>query len=1161
MTDPPPPLVTRCRLCGSRALAFLATHAAMTGEPHHFFRCAACATVLDAVPVPLDDRGENAAGVDLAVRVKVYVEAEAGLQFMACLLHLARMLVGQPERPVRYLEAGPGFGFAVHMAQALGWEAIGVEPSEFADLGREQLGVRLERARLEEARVPGCADVVIASEVLEHVPDPDAFVDTLLAPLAPEGFLVLTTPNAEVLADGGRTELQWYESFGPGFHLNILSPASLRLLLGRRGLRDVRTFLSEGSTGRQRMIAVAAREPGRIPAELEWAGVQAGGGVLVEWYLRTLLAAHPATPGDSLYAGALHRLIEHTVNAGRFADAGPHLAAMDRLLAAAGFRPETALGLRREGLLELMRRVPASVGRYHFYRGMVALLHARDPDAARRDFAVAAHLSALQESFPGLFGSGWFARARLHEGIALLHGDRAAEALALFEELLGRDEPMEPTTRDTLLWNKAVAELRLRAHAAGLRSMTELALERTGFPPAHRPVLGQAVMFFGQMWEDLQRQLDTVAQRVGAATEALERESRERTAAAGRSQLLSGAGSRERSALEADVHQLVQVAGRGVELLSRLAGAVEWFVTRGGLPERIVRKAMRIARARLAGGSPAVTAAAQPALAAFAGAAASDDGTEVAPGELVHGRRLEQEVTGAHDGLARVRLKIGTFARRNRSRLEVLVRDGTGQALRQVVLPAEEFTDNRMHTFVFEPIRDAAGRRFTIAVSSPDARPGDGVTLWCRTDRAEGLQVDGRPVPGTLVYELGYQGVRLPAARDLLVVTPDVIGDVRIGLGMRHYEMATSLAAHGLRVTLAVPHVLPADLRGRGFELVSLPPLGGAAAALADRHAAILVQGDVLHRYPDLDRAGQPIIADMVTPIHVENLDVGPREYEFATQIIREALLRASFFVCGNERQRLYWLGMLTACGRLTRGPGEADREFRSLIDVVGFGIPEEPPTKSQMVLRGRVPGIGHDDFVLIWFGGIWDWLDPLTLIRAVHEAHREDPRVKLFFSFYRRPGGEPSRMARRARELAEELHALGRSVIFNEYPVPYARRADYLLEADLGVYCQPANFETEISARTRVLDYIWAGLPMLVNAGDDMAELIERHRLGVVLPGAEVGPMRDAILALANDPAARHAIAANVPGIRPRFHWRTVVEPIVRYLGGATVEQRAQVG
>ena len=93
------------------------------------------------------------------------------------------------------------------------------------------------------------------------------------------------------------------------------------------------------------------------------------------------------------------------------------------------------------------------------------------------------------------------------------------------------------------------------------------------------------------------------------------------------------------------------------------------------------------------------------------------------------------------------------------------------------------------------------------------------------------------------------------------------------------------------------------------------------------------------------------------------------------------------------------------------------------------------------------------------------------------------------------------------------------------------------------------------------MLDYIWAGLPMLVNAGDDMAELIERHRLGVVLPGAEVGPMRDAILALANDPAARHAIAANVPGIRPRFHWRTVVEPIVRYLGGATVEQRAQVG
>lgn len=52
------------------------------------------------------------------------------------------------------------------------------------------------RYLLESAAVDlGTFDVVIASEVIEHVEDPDAFLDSLRGLLAPNGRLVLTLPN------------------------------------------------------------------------------------------------------------------------------------------------------------------------------------------------------------------------------------------------------------------------------------------------------------------------------------------------------------------------------------------------------------------------------------------------------------------------------------------------------------------------------------------------------------------------------------------------------------------------------------------------------------------------------------------------------------------------------------------------------------------------------------------------------------------------------------------------------------------------------------------------------------------------------------------------------------------------------------------------------
>ena len=126
------------------------------------------------------------------------------------------------------------------------------------------------------------------------------------------------------------------------------------------------------------------------------------------------------------------------------------------------------------------------------------------------------------------------------------------------------------------------------------------------------------------------------------------------------------------------------------------------------------------------------------------------------------------------------------------------------------------------------------------------------------------------------------------------------------------------------------------------------------------------------------------------------------------------------------------------------------------------------------------IPGIHERDKVLLWGGGIWNWLDPLTPIRAVHALSRKRDDVKLLFLGveHPNPGVHQQAMAARAVELAKELGLYDRFVFFNFGWVPYEERADYLLESDLGISGHPDTVEARFSFRTRLLDYFWAGLP-----------------------------------------------------------------------------------
>src|SRR5262249_15612894 len=120
-------------------------------------------------------------------------------------------------------------------------------------------------------------------------------------------------------------------------------------------------------------------------------------------------------------------------------------------------------------------------------------------------------------------------------------------------------------------------------------------------------------------------------------------------------------------------------------------------------------------------------------------------------------------------------------------------------------------------------------------------------------------------------------------------------------------------------------------------------------------------------------------------------------------------------------------------------------------------------------------------------------------------------------------------------------------NVFFRDW-VPYAERASYLLEADVGVSLHPDSVETRFAFRSRLLDCLWAGLPLVCTRGDARAELLEREGLGrVVAPEDEAG-VANAILALLERPGLRGELVPRFAAVSAGLTWDRAVAPLAAY-------------
>lgn len=413
-------------------------------------------------------------------------------------------------------------------------------------------------------------------------------------------------------------------------------------------------------------------------------------------------------------------------------------------------------------------------------------------------------------------------------------------------------------------------------------------------------------------------------------------------------------------------------------------------------------------------------------------------------------------------------------------------------------------------------------------------------------------------LPVTVELESG------PAPR-LLLLCGDAIGPRMAGPSIRAWELAGALARAGVPVTLAAPRL---DLPGMQASGLPAPPAllrplaygkdDGVLRAAAEEAAAILVQGMGLAHHPFLGALDKPLVVDLYDPFVLENLPqraeetLAGRRRHHASDLaaLNGQLERGDFFLCASEAQRDFWLGMLTALGRVNPDTYDQDPLLEGLIAVLPFGLPAQAPAAGAAPrLRGQVPGIGPDDKVLLWGGGIWNWFDPLSPIRAVAALAEELPTLRLVFLGSSSPSlfTPKMAMAAKAQALAADLGLLDRQVFFLPGWVPYAERGAYLLEADLGLSCHHPHVETRFAFRTRLLDCIWAGLPMLLTQGDVLAERLAALGLAQTVPPDDPAALAAALRRLLDRPRQDYAPAFTA--LRSQLSWDTVAAPLAAFM------------
>jgi len=230
---------SKCIICNETAEIVIENfNGYKEGEKFNIYHCSLCNTSF-ASPHEVDDKiydyiYSHAQIVPGYNRYAVYANEiknqKNALNYLAgkeAMYFAIRNLFSEfPNKKIKILEVGSGLGYLTYAIDEQGFDIKGLDISAKAiESSRKHFGENFicDDVHNYSLHNPEKFDVVVLTEVIEHVPCPKDFCNLLLNLLKPQGKLIITTPNKSAYP---KNEL-WYTELPP-VHLTWFSEDSFK---------------------------------------------------------------------------------------------------------------------------------------------------------------------------------------------------------------------------------------------------------------------------------------------------------------------------------------------------------------------------------------------------------------------------------------------------------------------------------------------------------------------------------------------------------------------------------------------------------------------------------------------------------------------------------------------------------------------------------------------------------------------------------------------------------------------------------------------------------------------------------------------------------------------------------------------------------------------
>ncbi|MDP2924023.1 MAG: methyltransferase domain-containing protein [Candidatus Omnitrophota bacterium] len=244
-TIPPSLEYVNCVFCGSSQSRLIYNF-----EPLAIVKCAGCGLVYTNPRLSKEER-DKIYNKEYFPELKIIdiheTPSEDSPVFKLYVDRRLKEILKHNTRGRNILDIGCGTGYFLKMAKEAGWNAFGIETSDFAvNYARNKLGLNIYKGYITESDLPkNYFDVITINHVLEHVVDPISFLKSAYELLKEDGLLVVAVPNIE--SGSARKMGEEWPALIPHIHLYHFSKEVLSREIKKSGFEVTEIKLTAGT--------------------------------------------------------------------------------------------------------------------------------------------------------------------------------------------------------------------------------------------------------------------------------------------------------------------------------------------------------------------------------------------------------------------------------------------------------------------------------------------------------------------------------------------------------------------------------------------------------------------------------------------------------------------------------------------------------------------------------------------------------------------------------------------------------------------------------------------------------------------------------------------------------------------------------------------------